>query len=172
MAFGMAGLFDLRRIGGALVTLGQKNKAGSIPVTLASDEDPLSVTVGASTVATAAVTAVANSASNVTLLSSNTSRRGAIIFNDDTAMTGATLYVKFGTTAATNDFTVALAPQTYLVLPQPTYTGRIDAIASAATGSARITEFTQCLPRPMTGSSPLSGRRLLCGICTPFQRRL
>ena len=86
-----------------------------------------------------AVTSVANSTSNVTLLSSNASRRSATVFNDDTA---ANLYVKLGATASTSSFTIKMAPGGYYEFPYPCFTGQVDAIASAATGSARITEMS------------------------------
>jgi hypothetical protein len=84
---------------------------------------------------------VANSTSSVSLLASNANRLGATIFNDDTASTGATLKVKLGATASSTSFTVEIAPRGYYEVPYG-YTGAIDGIASAATGNARITEFT------------------------------
>jgi hypothetical protein len=88
---------------------------------------------------TGTTSSVANSVSSVTLLSSNANRRGATFFNDDTA---ATVYLKMGTTASTSSFAVKILPGGYYELPQPCYTGQIDAIASAATGNMRITELT------------------------------
>lgn len=91
---------------------------------------------------TATLSNVSGSASSVTLLSANASRKGAIITNDSTAV----CYVKFGTTASTTSFTVYIlgsvsgAPSYYEV--PFTYTGRIDAIWASATGTARITELT------------------------------
>lgn len=89
--------------------------------------------------ATSAVTSVANSVTNVTLLASNANRRMATIYNDDTA---AALYVKLGATASTSSFTIKIAAGGYFELPLPCYTGIIDGIASVATGSARLTELT------------------------------
>ncbi len=91
--------------------------------------------------ATAALTNVSNSASSVAVLASNASRKGATIFNDDTITTGATLYLKFGTTASATSYTVAVVAQGYYEVPAG-YTGRIDGIASAATGTARVTEIS------------------------------
>lgn len=79
---------------------------------------------------------VTASASNVTLLASNAARRGAYFFNDSTAA----LYLKFGATASTSSFTVKLAAAGYFELPQPCYTGVIDAIWESANGAVRITE--------------------------------
>ena len=80
---------------------------------------------------------VASSASSVTLLSANTARRGATIFNDSTQL----LYVKFGTTASTTSFTIRMATLSYYEVPFG-YTGRIDGIWSVANGNARVTEVT------------------------------
>jgi hypothetical protein len=82
---------------------------------------------------------VANSITSVTLLSLNTSRKSATIYNDDTA---ASLYVKFGTTASATSFKIKIAPGGYYEFPLPIYTGRVDGIATAATGTARICEET------------------------------
>jgi hypothetical protein len=83
------------------------------------------------------VTTVAGNASNVTLLASNANRLGATIFNDSVA----SLYVKFGATASVTSFTIRMSSGSYYELPF-NYTGQIDGIWSAATGSARITEIT------------------------------
>lgn len=81
---------------------------------------------------------VNDTASSTTLLSSNTARLGASIFNDSTS----SLYVKLGTTASATDFWVKVAPGGYAEVPYG-YTGRIDGIWSAdASGAARIVEFT------------------------------
>jgi hypothetical protein len=83
------------------------------------------------------VTSVGDSASSVTLLASNSARKGFKIFNDSTAI----LYVKYGATASTSSFTVRLTP--YGIHEGVGYTGRIDGIwASDAGGNARITELT------------------------------
>ena len=86
---------------------------------------------------TATTSNVAGSASSVTLLSANTSRLGATVYNDSTA----TLYLKLGTTASTTSYTIQLRRYDYYEIPAG-YTGRIDGIWSAASGSARITELT------------------------------
>jgi hypothetical protein len=99
------------------------------------------VTTKETRAATPAQSSVANSASSVTLLSSNSNRLGATIFNDDTAGTGSTLKVKLGATASATSFTVALPPQSYYEVPFA-YTGVIDGIAAGGTGNARITELS------------------------------
>ncbi|HYE76826.1 MAG TPA: hypothetical protein VEI97_02475, partial [bacterium] len=70
------------------------------------------------------------------LLSAGT-RYGFRIFNDSTEA----LYVKYGATATTSDFTVKIAAGGYL--EENHYRGRVDGIwAANASGSARITELT------------------------------
>jgi hypothetical protein len=105
--------------------------------------DPTGATtqpVSAPKSATSTITGVAASATSTTLLSSNTSRLGAIIHNDSTS---ATLYLKLGTTAsnASGGYTTALTAGSYYEVPF-NYTGRIDGIWSSATGFANIDELT------------------------------
>jgi len=86
---------------------------------------------------TCTTTSVAGSASSVTLLSTNSNRLGATIFNDSTAI----LYVKLGTTASTSSFQYKVYPEQTVEIPYG-YTGRIDGIWASAAGNARIGEFT------------------------------
>ena len=60
------------------------------------------------------------------------------IHNDSTA----TLYVKYGATATTSDFTVKIPADGYYEVPAPVYDGLITGIWSSATGSARLTQVT------------------------------
>lgn len=92
---------------------------------------------------TATVTRVVDSAASQQLLAANAERLGAAIANDSDQV----LYVKFGATASTTDFTVALDKKNangvggYLELP-PGYIGRIDGIwAADSTGAAQVTEW-------------------------------
>ena len=88
--------------------------------------------------ATSAVTSVGDSASSVTLLSANANRLGASITNTSSAI----LYVKFGTTATSSDYTVRMVQNAYYEVPF-NYTGRIDGIwASDAGGAALCTELS------------------------------
>jgi hypothetical protein len=77
------------------------------------------------------------SASSVTVFPANGSARGRTVKNDS----AATLYLKFGATASTTSYTVALAPGDYFEFPTPVYTGVVDGIWSSANGAARTTEF-------------------------------
>lgn len=101
----------------------------------------LSVSVDNATVgtlpATSSVTSVADTASSTTLLSSNASRKGGFIVNDSSAA----LYIKYGTTASTTDYTDVLFQYERHTI---TYSGRIDGIwaTDPNVGSARITEIT------------------------------
>jgi hypothetical protein len=87
---------------------------------------------------TSTVTSVAGSATSVQLLASTSGRKAAYFYNDSTA----DCYLKLGTTASTSSFTVKMVSNSFYELPQPCYTGRIDAIWSSATGNIRITEIT------------------------------
>jgi hypothetical protein len=99
---------------------------------------PVSGTVSAQTYSTSTVTSVAGSASSVQLLASTAGRKAAYFYNDSTA----DCYLKLGTTASTSSFTVKMVSNSFYELPQPCYTGRIDAIWTSATGNIRITEIT------------------------------
>lgn len=91
--------------------------------------------------ATGTTTSVDNAVTVQTLKAANASRKGLTIFNDDTATTGAVLKIKLGAAAAADSFTYAIPPQGYYEVPYG-YTGIVTGIASAATGSARVTELT------------------------------
>lgn len=86
---------------------------------------------------TSALTNVAASASNVTVLALNAQRKGATIYNDSTVV----LYLKLGATASATSFTVKLQPDAYYEVPAE-YTGIIDGIWASATGNARVTEIS------------------------------
>jgi hypothetical protein len=109
--------------------------SGSLPVSLSGS---ISVTTTIPQANAATLSNVASSATNVTLLSLNTSRRGALFFNDS----NQALFLKFGTTASTTSFTVKISAGGYYEFPQPIYTGQVDGIWSSANGSVRITELT------------------------------
>lgn|SRR3990167_10811725 len=89
-------------------------------------------------VATATLSNVSGSASSVTVLAANTSRKGVIIHNDSSAI----LYIKFGATASTSSFTYRLNPFATYEMRAPIYQGVIDGIWASATGNARVTELT------------------------------
>lgn len=88
-------------------------------------------------VTTATLSNVSGSASNVTLVAANTSRKGLIIFNDSTAI----LYIKLGATATTSSFSIRLTPYGTYEMNGAIYQGIIDGIWASANGSARITEL-------------------------------
>lgn len=95
-------------------------------------------------VATPTLSNVAASASSVTILSANASRRQVVLVNDSSAI----CYVKFGTTASTTSYSVQMPAiannqASHLFIDEdPVYTGRIDAIWASATGAMRVTEIT------------------------------
>lgn len=87
--------------------------------------------------ASSALTNVAASATNVTLLASNANRLGATLYNDSTD----TLTLKLGATASSTSFTTKVKPDGYYEVPFG-YTGIIDGLWSGTNGSARVTEIT------------------------------
>lgn len=97
--------------------------------------DSLALAVAADASSTGTLSNVSGSASSVTVLAANVDRLQGVIFNDS----GATLYLKFGSTASTSSFTYRLDPYYTLEVPA-SYTGIITGIWSSATGSARVTE--------------------------------
>lgn len=93
---------------------------------------------GAFTTSTGTTSTVAASVSNGTLLSANTARKSFILYNDSSSA----VYVKFGTTASSTDFTLKMIANSTFIGDLPVYLGRIDAIWVRATGNMRITELT------------------------------
>lgn len=71
-----------------------------------------------------------------TLASANGSRRGTAIYNDSSA----TLYVKLGDAATTDDWTIKLNASDYYELPGG-YAGNVTAIGTNASGQVRVSEF-------------------------------
>lgn len=84
------------------------------------------------------VTSVSASTTSVTLLNSNSSRKGACVFNDS----ASNLYIKCGVTASTSSYTIKLLSGGFVNIFNPVYLGRIDGIWDTAVGAARITELT------------------------------
>ena len=128
----------------------QGNTSAAQPVTLLVDSDGTLHVVGAVTQstspwlvkeqrpATGTQSIVAASASDVTILASNTARFGATVFNDSTAL----LYLLLAnTTSSATVFTTKMPAGSYFEVPFG-YTGVIKGIWASATGNARVTEIT------------------------------
>ncbi|MGV0984980.1 MAG: hypothetical protein ACOYB2_10525 [Limnohabitans sp.] len=84
---------------------------------------------------------VASSASDTTILASNSNRLGAAIYNDSTQV----LYLLLASgTASATAFTVKVASGGYYELPpnMAGYTGVIKGLWASANGNARVTEWT------------------------------
>ena len=121
---------------------GAEYKAGTgFPVTLDTAlVETTDIVSALNRVNTATLANVADSATSVTLQASNTARKGWACFNDSTEI----LYIKFGATASTTSFVAAVPASGLYEMPMPIYTGIIDGIwAANASGSARVTEYTQ-----------------------------
>ena len=145
------GNVDIVTVPAPLSTTGGGTEATALRVTIANDSTGVvsvddngssltvdgTVTSNEGTVSSATLANVASSASSVTLIASNASRKRFMIFNDSTE----NLYVKFGATASTSSFTVKILPDGYYEAPSPCYTGVVDGIWSSANGSARTTEL-------------------------------
>ena len=89
---------------------------------------------------TATLSQVADDAASVTLLASNTLRKGCVIVNTSSAI----LYVAFASTATTTAFTYKMNPQSTLELfGEKNFTGLISGLwaSDPNTGSAVITSL-------------------------------
>lgn len=86
----------------------------------------------------AALTQVTASASSVSLLAANASRRGLMLFNNSTK----TCYVAFAATASASAFSIKLPGGALYEKEEPIYTGAISAIWDAANGQMQITELS------------------------------
>jgi hypothetical protein len=80
-------------------------------------------------------TSVSAAVADTQLLAVNTSRTGATVYNDSTAI----LYLKLGTGASASSFTARLGARDYYETPYG-YSGAIHGYWASATGNARITE--------------------------------
>lgn len=89
--------------------------------------------------ATGTLTNVNASATSVTLLASNTSRKQAIFFNDSSA----NLYLGYTSSAVSvTSYSIRIPGGAYYEAPWPVYTGQINGIWDAVIGTVRITEMT------------------------------
>jgi hypothetical protein len=86
--------------------------------------------------ATAAPTNVNVATTSTSVLSANSARTGFTITNDSSV----TVYIKYGTTATTTSYTVALAAGD--AMSDTDWLGVVFHIAGTATGALRVTEFT------------------------------
>lgn len=85
---------------------------------------------------TPTVTSVNDSASNQTLLSSSTTRKGFRLYNDSTQIA----YVKYGATATSTDFTVKIFPESLHY--EDNYNGNVDCIwAADGSGAMKVTSL-------------------------------
>lgn len=125
------------------MTSGGASGGGGVPtidasgITAVPVVNPDGTPIAGSKGTTVTTSSVAGSDSSVTLLAANTSRLGATISNDSTAV----LYVKLGATASTSSYNVKLFTDDYYEVPYD-YVGIIAGIWASATGNARIGEVT------------------------------
>lgn len=117
--------------------LGQAVMAASVPVVIASNQSAIPVTLASSASATATLTSVALATSSTSVLASNAARKGFTVFNDSLNI----VYLAYAATASTTAFTSKLLSGSAFT-NDINFTGAISMIASAATGSLRVTELT------------------------------
>jgi hypothetical protein len=118
-------------------TNGQATMANSAPVTIASNQSPVSISQPTSS--TSSLTFVAAVTSSTQLLAANTNRKKMMVHNESTAV----LYLAFGSTSSATAYTVQVPANSYFEMPvPPVYTGIIAGIWSSAIGNARITELS------------------------------
>jgi len=100
------------------------------------DVDVVSTTLPTG-VSTSSVTSVSDTNTSTTLKAANSARKQIIIQNTSSAV----LYIKYGTTASSTDFTVSLSQGDTLI--EDRYTGRIDGIwaTDPNDGAAKVTEI-------------------------------
>jgi hypothetical protein len=123
---------------------GAQNTDYQVKVTTSAEGDVQHVIVdsggGASSSTTATRTQVADNAADVLILAANTSRKGASIENDSSAI----LYLGLGTTAVTTtNYSVRVVQYAYFEVPF-NFTGQIRGIwaSDPADGGAKITEYS------------------------------
>lgn len=94
-----------------------------------------SVTVCETPAESAVVTSVPASIAAVDLLTANTLRRGASIYNNSSSE----LFIKLGAGASSTSFTYRAATNSYFEVPF-NYTGLITGVWASANGAALVTE--------------------------------
>jgi len=110
-----------------------------VPVVTLADASGNPYVAGSATAPTVGTqTSVASSASDTTILASNTLRKGAFIYNDSTSI--LYLLVASGTSSTTN-YTVQIVSGGSLSIRVGEYTGVIKGIWASANGFARVTEY-------------------------------
>lgn len=117
--------------------LGTSGTASADVISIQGVSGMTPIQVSASTSATGTITSVAASATSVTVLASNASRKGFTLYNDSVAI----CKVAFAATASATSFTVSLQPNAYFE-NSVLYTGIITGIWASAAGSMRVTELT------------------------------
>jgi hypothetical protein len=95
--------------------------------------------VSATAPATGTQSSVASSITDVTILASNSARKGALLYNDSTAI----LYVLMAAgTSSTSNYSIQLPANGSLSIRPGEYSGIIKGIWAAANGNVRVTEFS------------------------------
>lgn len=129
---------DSFRVRSTAVASGTVNVRVSISSAVPPSSSVITGSVSINTSGTGTQSSVASSATDVTILAANTSRKGAAVYNDSTAI----LYLLVGSgTSSTSLYTVQVSPSAYYEIPY-NYVGILKGIWASANGNARVTEFS------------------------------
>ena len=118
----------------AFIDLGVVGEAKRVVIFDSSGNE---VTIGSASSSTATLTNKTSSQASQSFLASNTSRKGATIFNDSAAV----LYIAYAATATSTAFTYRINPNEQWNMPV-LFTGAISGIWEESQGAARITELS------------------------------
>lgn len=83
------------------------------------------------------ITSVSASEVTTTIVADNLLRKMVLIYNNSSN----SLFLKLGSTASNDNFTVKMPPHSLFELPFPVYTGVITGIWDGISGSAKVTEL-------------------------------
>lgn len=108
-----------------------------VPAVVVTDSSGNPVT-SSTAPATGTLTSVTSATADTTVLASNSARKGALIYNESTAI----LYLLLATgTSSTSAYSLQVPANGSFTLNPGEYSGIIKGIWSAANGFARVTEF-------------------------------
>ena len=132
-------IFEHRRLAFRNDAPNKSNQVRTIQVEVSDMplSNPSTVNVTLPSSSAAAATTVTAATTSTSLLASNTSRKGASIWNNSTAA----LYVEMGATASLTAYAAKLEAGGYYEVPYG-YTGAIAGIWAAVNGNALVREFS------------------------------
>lgn len=87
--------------------------------------------------ASATLTNQTNTGLQTTFASSNTARKGLIVYND----TPGNLFIAYAATVSSTSFSYKVPAGATWEMPIPVYTGQIEGLGDGSSGALRITEY-------------------------------